>query len=161
MQMADSAPTVDPPRVDPASPAGPTVDASLPEDAGPAPIDAAPPPVDAAAPADQCDRDHDGHRAVGGVCGGDDCCDSDANAFPGQTAFFASENACGNFDYDCDGKQAIQTPRAACHVTNFACVGDGFGSDTDCGDDEDFFTCDFAGLLCVPKKAPKKQQLCH
>jgi hypothetical protein len=157
--IVDSAPSVNPPRLDPASPAGPTVDGWFPQQ------DAALPPapdasIDASA-ADPCDRDHDGHRAVGGICGGDDCCDFDPIVFPGQTNFFAAANACGNFDFDCDGKQASQLDRAGCHIANFQCVGDGFGDDTKCGDEADFFTCDFAGLLCLPKKAPRKQQLCH
>jgi hypothetical protein len=33
---------------------------------------------------------------------GTDCCDSDANAKPGQTSYFAARNACGSWDYDCD-----------------------------------------------------------
>lgn len=31
-----------------------------------------------------------------------DCCDTDAQAHSGQTAFFSVPNACGRFDYDCD-----------------------------------------------------------
>jgi hypothetical protein len=31
-----------------------------------------------------------------------DCCDSDANAFPGQSSYFISHNDCKSFDYDCD-----------------------------------------------------------
>jgi len=33
---------------------------------------------------------------------GVDCCDTDIDAFPGQTQFFASPTACGGFDYNCD-----------------------------------------------------------
>jgi hypothetical protein len=32
-----------------------------------------------------------------------DCCDSDANAHPGQASYFTSEDACGSFDYNCNG----------------------------------------------------------
>jgi hypothetical protein len=32
-----------------------------------------------------------------------DCCDSDKTAFPGQTAYFTTADACGGFDYNCDG----------------------------------------------------------
>ena len=55
------------------------------------------------------DNDGDGY----GVCpncdivngcthDGDDCCDSDANVYPGQTKYFSSINNCGNWDYDCN-----------------------------------------------------------
>ena len=32
-----------------------------------------------------------------------DCCDSDPNAFPGQTKYFTAQNACGSWDFSCDG----------------------------------------------------------
>jgi len=32
-----------------------------------------------------------------------DCCDSDANAHPGQQSFFTTADACQSYDYDCDG----------------------------------------------------------
>jgi cysteine-rich repeat protein len=32
-----------------------------------------------------------------------DCCDIDADAFPGQPGYFSSVHACGSFDYDCSG----------------------------------------------------------
>ena len=40
---------------------------------------------------------------VSGYLGGNDCCDTDANAYPGQTGWFTSADACGSFDYNCDG----------------------------------------------------------
>ncbi len=40
---------------------------------------------------------------VGYVTQGGDCCDSDANAYPGQTKYFTSADACGGWDYNCDG----------------------------------------------------------
>ena len=42
-----------------------------------------------------------GYVAVGG-----DCCDTDANAHPGQTQYFTKANACSSYDYNCD--QAIE-----------------------------------------------------
>lgn len=56
--------------------------------------------------ADPCDLDCDGSRAL--ACGGDDCCDSDSNVHPGQSAFFTTKNACGDFDYNCDGVEQKQ-----------------------------------------------------
>jgi hypothetical protein len=38
-----------------------------------------------------------------------DCCDTDASAHPGQTAFFSSADACGSWDFDCDGTLVGQT----------------------------------------------------
>jgi hypothetical protein len=32
-----------------------------------------------------------------------DCCDSDASAHPGESAYFSSPDACGSWDFDCDG----------------------------------------------------------
>ena len=40
---------------------------------------------------------------VGYVAQGGDCCDGDANAYPGQTKYFSSADACGSWDYNCDG----------------------------------------------------------
>ncbi len=39
---------------------------------------------------------------------GGDCCDLDGHAYPGQTDFFATANACGNFDFNCDGGGTVQ-----------------------------------------------------
>ena len=46
-------------------------------------------------------------KPAGYVANGTDCCDSDANAHPGQTAYFATADACGHYDYNCDG---VETP---------------------------------------------------
>jgi hypothetical protein len=40
---------------------------------------------------------------TGYVSQGGDCCDSDANAVPGQTKYFTSADGCGSWDYNCDG----------------------------------------------------------
>lgn len=146
----DSAPR--PPRVDPSSPAGPLFDAATEA--------AAPTGATDASTEDPCDKDGDGHRAPG-ACGGDDCCDQDPVVFPGQQSFFATASGCGTFDYDCDGKPSPRFNRAACHVTSFQCIGDGFAGDVGCGAEADFFNCDFAGLLCVAKKGKEAVQLCR
>lgn len=45
-----------------------------------------------------------------------DCCDTSANARPGQTGYFATMRpGCGGFDYDCDGVESGRFPR----VTRF------------------------------------------
>jgi hypothetical protein len=51
---------------------------------------------------DACDADGDMHRAPG-ICSGDDCDDSDPQASPDQTGYFASRQPHVDFDYNCDG----------------------------------------------------------
>lgn len=71
-----------------------------------------------------CYADADGDTVYsntsGSVCGGatcagvgqsatagTDCCDTDANAKPGQTAYFSTaRTTCGGFDYNCDGAES-------------------------------------------------------
>ena len=55
-----------------------------------------------------------------------DCCDSDANAHPNQSAFFSRADACGSFDYNCDGF-AEKANNAA------PCSGYAAGASADCG----------------------------
>lgn len=45
---------------------------------------------------------------VGYARQGGDCCDNDANAFPGQAKYFGRQDACGSWDYSCDGKVSSQ-----------------------------------------------------
>lgn len=59
---------------------------------------------------DPCDQDGDGFVSVG--CGGTDCCDIDPDAFPGQTEWFESPNACGSWDYNCDRVEELGSPAA-------------------------------------------------
>ena len=55
-----------------------------------------------------------------------DCCDSNANAFPNQTAYFTAATGCGNFDYDCSGASELRWSRqGACRcsaTTDSFCV---------------------------------------
>jgi hypothetical protein len=51
---------------------------------------------------------------VGYVETGGDCCDADANAHPGELAYFTTASLCGSFDYDCDG--AEQPEDAHCQL---------------------------------------------
>jgi hypothetical protein len=48
-------------------------------------------------------------RPTGYVANNTDCCDTDAHAFPGQTAYFTVADACGSYDYNCDG---LATPES-------------------------------------------------
>jgi hypothetical protein len=49
-------------------------------------------------------------RPTGYVMSSTDCCDTDALAFPGQTAWFMMPDQCGSYDYNCDGMATVQTP---------------------------------------------------
>ena len=83
---------------------------------------------------------------VGVIVGGgwttaaaDDCCDTDASAFPGQTAYFGMPRACGGYDYDCNGTDERLLPYRAslCVWASLACDGadnpPAFDVDVACG----------------------------
>ena len=95
-----------------------------------------------------CDKDNDGHRDVGNVCLGDDCCDVDSLVHPGQTDFFATRNACGTFDYDCNGSESVERGNVNCKLGFFACSGDGFAATTACGVTATYTSCGWAGFSC-------------
>jgi hypothetical protein len=87
------------------------------------------------------DSDSDGYRAgaVSSVCGGDggcpdggsslaDCDDQNANAKPGQRAFFDVPRDGGSFDYDCNGSET-RNPLWDCvsnYTTTAVCQGTPF-----------------------------------
>jgi hypothetical protein len=49
----------------------------------------------------------------------DDCCDTDANAFPGQTEYFDTpRKGCGGFDYDCSGGEDKHYPAICSTISN-------------------------------------------
>jgi cysteine-rich repeat protein len=65
-----------------------------------------------------------------------DCCDTSADAHPGQSSFFTTANACGDFDYDCSGFETKQyLAVASCSGAGGACGGNpGFlGGPAPCG----------------------------
>ncbi len=66
-----------------------------------------------------CEADHDGYKSMAVGCNGNDCCDTDANAHPGVTAYFTAPDACGSFDYNCNGKVDAE------YATNVTCSGNG------------------------------------
>jgi hypothetical protein len=45
---------------------------------------------------------------VGYAAQAGDCCDTDASAHPGQTKYFGVPDACGSWDYDCNGSVVTQ-----------------------------------------------------
>ena len=66
-----------------------------------------------------------GAAPTGYVANSKDCCDLDAKAHPGQTAFFGTADACGSnqlpdgYDYDCDGTDTTESSvlTASCVTT--------------------------------------------
>ena len=44
------------------------------------------------------------------VLNSEDCCDKDANAYPGATDWFTRANGCGSFDYNCSEDDELQFP---------------------------------------------------
>jgi len=142
-------------------PDGTATDASAPE--GPkatlsadATIDGSPASPDSG-PSPPCDLDNDGHQAK--ACGGDDCCDNDARTHPGATDFQEAPDACGSFDYDCNGKDEREYGKAATCDQAFACAGPGFNAEASCGAHAAFTTCDW--LFGCHANATTRTQRCR
>jgi hypothetical protein len=160
------------------SEAGSPPQAELAEDAGSGPQASFDAPVfsDAAAAAEgdvaspdatppttgsSCDQDGDGHLAAGAPCFGDDCCDTDPNAYPGQTAYFSTPSQCGGFDYDCDGASTPQYGLANCAWAGLGCAGDGFVAAAACGATAPFSVCASTGLLTCAASVGSLTQACR
>jgi hypothetical protein len=98
---------------------------------------------------DPCDLDQDGYRSMEGTCGGNDCCDYDSRANPGDTNFYTSTDACGSFDYNCNGKNDEKYAKASCSLDGLGCTADGFAdSPPACGVTATFDTCNYAVAFC-------------
>jgi hypothetical protein len=108
-----------------------------------------------------CDQDGDGHLAAGPPCFGDDCCDTDANVHPGQTAYFTSASACGSFDYDCDGVSTPEYGVANCQWVGLGCMGDGFVSAAGCGETAPFAVCASTSVLTCAASVGSLTQACR
>jgi len=96
-----------------------------------------------------CDLDCDGVLRDDAACGGTDCCDADPKVHPGQTQFFTKTNACGTWDFDCNGKSDPQWGQGEkCHICGFDCCDkEGFeGAPPACGGTGAHAKC--AGGIC-------------
>ena len=128
------------------------------DDSAVAPVDAGPSAMDGGG---GCDQDGDGHKAMGPTCAGDDCCDIDANARPGQTLYYSSADGCGSFDYDCNGKVDEQYAAVSCSLGFFTCSGDGFATPVPaCGATGTYDSCNFGVFTCNQQGAARVQG-CH
>ena len=104
-----------------------------------------------------CDLDGDGYLSAASDCGGNDCCDNDARAHPGQTSFFTTADACSSFDYDCDGKTEPEYAQVNCTIAIFACNGSGFEqAPPACGVVATYDTCNL-GLGCYTSQTQEAQ----
>jgi hypothetical protein len=90
---------------------------------------------DAVAEGPVCDKDGDGYLGGSDPCDGTDCCDTDARANPGDTAYYTTPDNCGGFDYDCDGKESPEyAVNLVCSGTGaMGCTGSGFIGNPPCG----------------------------
>ncbi|HEX3344640.1 MAG TPA: hypothetical protein VHS09_08700 [Polyangiaceae bacterium] len=108
-------------------------------------------PTDTAADALDCDEDKDGYLSNSAACKGNDCCDTDNRAHPGQGTFFTSTDACGSYDYNCNSKNDPE------YLANLKCGGLGatgctggsafISSDPGCGNSGLYGTCVPNGAL--------------
>jgi hypothetical protein len=119
-----------------------------PDDAGAPDVHVLDPDASYEEAGDPCDLDEDGYRATGS-CGGADCCDFDSRAHPGDTSYYPNEDACGSFDYDCDGKEEQEYGQGGCQLGFFSCSGAGFDKTVPtCGVSATFDTCPYDVLFC-------------
>ncbi len=106
----------------------------------------------------ECDLDQDGYKSSSGECGGDDCCDYDGRANPGDTSYYATADACGSFDYDCNGKLDAEYAQVNCQLGFFVCTGDGFDqAPPACGAAATYDTCHDALFACTTSQSQVAQ----
>jgi hypothetical protein len=116
----------------------------------------------AAEAGDPCDKDNDGHKAMGS-CGGDDCNDDDSRVHPGQN--FLTDVPDGApypsgplGDWDCSGTVEYQTPTAVCSVT--CSNSQGFAQAEGCGITGAYVTCAVV-VTCSTADAGTRTQGCR
>ncbi|HEY3820381.1 MAG TPA: hypothetical protein VGL81_24620 [Polyangiaceae bacterium] len=147
---------------------GDAVEESPGESGADAPVDAPADAHDAGVDALVCDSDGDGYKVEGvAACGtGNDCCDTDKLAHPGQMSWFTTADQCGSLDYNCNG---TIDPEFA---SNIKCGGTGLlgctggsafvGPDPGCGNTGLYATCVGNGALaCQPGNEVNTTQECH
>ena len=114
-----------------------------------------------------CDCDGDGHDSI--ACGGDDCADHDASAFPGQT-MFSSTPIVGTrspgtdpYDFNCDGSETFQNTEVVdCSGSTPSCdaADKWVGSVPACGDSGMVAHCAQNGLMCKVVMNGSRTQSC-
>jgi hypothetical protein len=152
---------------------GPLGDAPVDSSAADSPIDVIEEqPVDSGADvhdtgvdAPVCDFDLDTYKAEGGTCLGNDCCDTDSLAHPGQTLYYTTADKCLSFDYNCNGTLDPEYPvNLKCGGTGITgCTGgSGFIGNPACGTSALYGTCVPNGALaCQAGSEMPVVQGCH
>lgn len=106
----------------------------------------------------------------GYVANASDCCDSDANARPGQAEWFSSANGCGNYEYDCvgGGVRRWESTTDCTASPRTACTGSGakwFEAVPSCGATGREAHCSWTGTAqvgeCSPGVVVYATQMCH
>lgn len=112
--------------------------------------------------AEPCDCDDDGVFARG-ACGGNDCDDADADAWPGQTEYFFDERAGGGWDYDCSGAIEREHDAVDCSgIPSCDTMVQGFlVVEPECGTRQDWGKCEAPSLVCQPSKISTEPVRCH
>ncbi len=96
-----------------------------------------------------------------------DCCDTDGNAHPGATTWRSSANACGSYDYNCDGsetKTSNTSVSAGCGYRAFSCGGASVGwadSVPACGQTHTWFTNGCGDWAPCPQDKENRTQYCY
>jgi hypothetical protein len=110
-----------------------------------------------------CDKDNDTFRAAGPPCNGNDCCDTDSNAHPGQGGYFTSEDNCHDWDYNCDKSTEEEWGMWGCSGLGLACTPTaGFiGSPPECGLSAPWSDDCGGAVTCGPNTTSSNPQACH
>jgi hypothetical protein len=133
------------------------VDSSI-EDTAPPDVHILDPDASYEEAGNECDLDQDGYKSSSDGCGGDDCCDYDSRANPGDTSYYSVADACGSFDYDCNGKLDAQYAQVNCQLGFFVCSGNGFDqAPPACGVTATFDTCNDAVFVCTTSQSQVAQ----
>lgn len=103
-----------------------------------------------------------------------DCCDSDANAKPGQSAWFTTLDKCGSWDYDCDGGVEYEYSGTGCNTISSGCPYCSYGTNVwsgsvpSCGNPGTWVTnCTSTSTACSPGSSyctasgSSRTQACH
>jgi hypothetical protein len=111
-------------------------------------------------PVTNCDQDGDGYLAQ--ACGGNDCCDIDALAYPGEEAYSTFPTNCGTWDFNCDGTIELLYATVACSGHGGGCGGSGIAAPGTCGGTFAAQTCAWSPPACLPEDTgTTEQQACQ
>lgn len=102
-----------------------------------------------------------GAAPAGYVARAGDCCDSDANANPIQTAYFAQpRSGCGGYDYNCRDEAEIGYSLMASCATGGGWTWPLAGPPS-CGSNGPWMNCNFNGGECGCYDQETRTQVCH